>query len=156
MIALMFVLFSMPSLMDSITSVGETSSEISVLENSILETDISIDTLAGTVGEPLITFNLNNDGSEKLWDYDNFEIFTTAPCMGSATIGGMNISITTTRITPPPKPIAAVSAEARTPVTDRKIRVVKKPAPEEKEQGRPSRSSRPQFGREPESGPPPL
>ena len=63
MIALMFVLFSMPGLMDSITSVGETSSEISVLENTILETDISVDSLSGTVGESLITFNLNNDGS---------------------------------------------------------------------------------------------
>jgi len=90
MIALMFVLFSMPSLMDSITSVGETSSEISVLENSILETDISLDTLAGTVGESLITFNLNNDGSEKLWDYDNFEIFITY----DADIGGTKTTIT--------------------------------------------------------------
>jgi len=90
MIALMFVLFSMPGLMDSITSVGETSSEISVLENSILETNISIDTLAGTVGEPLITFNLNNDGSEKLWNYDKFEIFITY----DADIAGISTPIT--------------------------------------------------------------
>ncbi len=90
MIALMFVLFSMPSLMDSITSVGETSSEISVLENSILDTSISVDTLSGTVGDPFITFNLNNDGSEKLWDYDNFEIFITY----DADIAGIQTPIT--------------------------------------------------------------
>ncbi len=90
MIALMFVLFSMPSLMDSITSVGETSSEISVLENTILETDISVDSIIGTSGKSLIAFNLNNDGSEKLWDYDNFEIFITY----DADIAGIKTPIT--------------------------------------------------------------
>ena len=90
MVALMYVLFSMPGLMDSVFSVDESSSEISVLESSILQTDISVDSLVGTVGVPLITFNLNNVGTEKLWDYDNFEIFITY----DADIAGIKTPIT--------------------------------------------------------------
>ena len=90
MVALMYVLFSMPGLMDSIFSVDESSSKISVLESSILQTDISVDSLVGTVGIPLITFNLKNVGSEKLWDYDNFEIFITY----DADISGIQTKIT--------------------------------------------------------------
>lgn len=90
MITLMFVLYSIPGFTSSIISLEDTSSEISDLENTILETDISIDTLSATSGESTITFNVNNDGSEKLWDYDNFEVFITY----DANIGGIKTPIT--------------------------------------------------------------
>lgn len=77
MVSLIYVLYSMPGLMDSITSIGETTSEVSVLENTISETDISVDTLSGIAGSTSVSFNLNNDGSEKLWKYNDFEIFIT-------------------------------------------------------------------------------
>jgi len=50
MLAIVFVLFSMPGLLGTITSIGDVSSEVSDLENSILETDISLDSLAATSG----------------------------------------------------------------------------------------------------------
>lgn len=90
MIALMFVLYSIPTLMTSITSVGDTSSDISDLENTILETDISVDSLSATAGGSTVIFNMNNIGSEKLWDYDNFEVFITY----DADIGGIKTPIT--------------------------------------------------------------
>lgn len=90
MVTLLFVLYSMPGLFDSIISVEEKASEVSVLENSILETNISVDSIAGTAGMPLITFNVNNDGSEKLWDYENFEIFITY----DADISGTQTTVT--------------------------------------------------------------
>ncbi len=90
MVTLMFVLYSMPGLVDSIISIEGTSSEVSILETSILDTDISIDSLSGTSGIPSITFNLNNDGSEKLWEYENFEIFITY----DADISGTRTTVT--------------------------------------------------------------
>jgi len=77
MIALMFVLYSIPPLVTSVTSVGQTSSEISDLENTILETDISLDSLVVTSDIASLTFNLNNIDLEKLWNYDNFDVLVT-------------------------------------------------------------------------------
>jgi len=77
MIALMFVLYSIPPLVTSVTSVGQTSSEISDLENTILETDISLDSLVVTSDIASLTFNLKNIDLEKLWNYDNFDVLVT-------------------------------------------------------------------------------
>lgn len=90
MVALFFILYNIPGLMDSIISVGEVSSDVSDLENKILQTDISIDTLSALVGSNTVTFNLNNDGSQKLWNYDEFEIFITY----DADIGGVRTPVT--------------------------------------------------------------
>jgi len=80
----------MPGLIDSIISVEETSSEISILEDSILQTSISIDSITATSGSPIVSFNLNNEGTEKLWNYDDFEIFLTY----DADISGVKTKIT--------------------------------------------------------------
>ena len=77
MLAIMFVLFSMPGLMDTIISVGYVSSEVSNLENIILHTDISLDSLAATSNMPSFSFNLNNNDLEKLWNYDDFDVLVT-------------------------------------------------------------------------------
>ena len=77
MLAIVFVLFSIPGLLGTITSIGDVSSEVSDLENSILETDISLDSLAATSGKASLTFNLNNDDLEKLWNYDYFDVLVT-------------------------------------------------------------------------------
>lgn len=90
MVTLMFVLYSLPGLMDSVTSIGETSSEISAVENSILQTSISIDTITTSSGSNTVNFNLNNDGSQKLWNYDDFELFITY----DADISGVRTKVT--------------------------------------------------------------
>lgn len=77
MIALMFVLYSIPPLITSVTSVGETSTEISDLENTIMQTEITLDSLAVSSSMPSFSFNLNNINTEKLWDYDNFDVLVT-------------------------------------------------------------------------------
>jgi archaellum component FlaF (FlaF/FlaG flagellin family) len=90
MIALMFVLYSIPPLITSVTSVGETSTEISDLENTILQTEITLDSLAVSSSMPSFSFNLNNINTEKLWDYDNFDVLVTY----DADISGKKTSIT--------------------------------------------------------------
>jgi archaellum component FlaF (FlaF/FlaG flagellin family) len=90
MIALMFVLYSIPPLITSVTSVGETSTEISDLENTILQTEITLDSLVVSSSMPSFSFNLNNINTEKLWDYDNFDVLVTY----DADISGKKTSIT--------------------------------------------------------------
>ncbi len=90
MVALMFVLYSIPPLITSVTSVGETSTEISDLENTILQTEITLDSLAVSSSMPSFSFNLNNINTEKLWDYDNFDVLVTY----DADISGKKTSIT--------------------------------------------------------------
>jgi hypothetical protein len=90
MVSLLAILYSMPGLMDSIISLEGTSSEISTLENSILQTTISVDTITTISGTNTVNFNLNNEGSEKLWNYDKFELFITY----DADISGVKTKIT--------------------------------------------------------------
>jgi len=92
MIALMFVLYSIPPLITSVTSVGETSTEISDLENTILQTEITLDSLVVSSNMPSFSFNLNNINTEKLWDYDNFDVIVTY----DADVSGTKTSITET------------------------------------------------------------
>lgn len=77
MVALMTVLYTMPGLVDSVFEIEETSSQVSTLENNIFQTSISIDSLSAESDESWVSFNLNNDGSEKLWNFEEFEIFVT-------------------------------------------------------------------------------
>jgi len=44
-------------------------------DNTISKTDISISRVEALVGSSLLNFTLNNDGSEKLWNYDDFDLF---------------------------------------------------------------------------------
>lgn len=71
---LMLILMSMPGFFEKILSVVEVSSEVSALEESILRTDLSMDSLAAASGSPLINFTLNNVGQEKLWYFEKFDI----------------------------------------------------------------------------------
>jgi hypothetical protein len=67
----------MPDILDSITSIHETSSEVKVLENSIRNTNTKIVDLEAEAGSIMVNFTLNNNGTEKLWDYENFNLLIT-------------------------------------------------------------------------------
>ena len=77
MAALMYVLISMPGLVDSIYSVNEVSSEVSTLEGSIIQTDITLDFLAADSTSDYVNFTVNNVGKEKLWNFDDFDLIIT-------------------------------------------------------------------------------
>ncbi len=57
----------------------ETTASSQAFDNNdeITKTSISISGINYTVGSNLVNFTLTNEGSEKLWNYDNFEIFIT-------------------------------------------------------------------------------
>ncbi len=76
-IALVFGLFSMADLMESMFALEEESSAISVVEDSISKTEMKINSANASSGSAIVTFSLLNDGLEKLWNYDEFELFIT-------------------------------------------------------------------------------
>ncbi len=76
-VALIYVLMNIPHVFDSILSVDEVSSEISVLEDSISNTEISINPLLTISGESTINFTLHNNGTEKLWNFEKFNVIIT-------------------------------------------------------------------------------
>jgi len=71
---LMFVLMSMNGMTGNIFSVGDASTQISELENTIHKTDISLETLFAQSGLATVNFTLNNDDQEKLWNFDEFNV----------------------------------------------------------------------------------
>jgi len=84
------VLFTMPGILENITSIQEVSSEVKVLENSIRNTDVNIVDLEAEAGSIMVNFTLNNNGTEKLWDFENFNLLITY----DADIGGIKTPVT--------------------------------------------------------------
>jgi len=84
------VLFTMPGILENITSIQETSSEVKVLEDSIHNTNVKIVDLEAEAGSIMVNFTLNNNGTEKLWDYEHFNLLITY----DADIGGVKTPVT--------------------------------------------------------------
>ncbi len=76
-VALMYALMNIPNVFDSILDVDEASSEISVLEDAIYETEISINPLVTSSGKSKVNFTLHNNGTEKLWNFEKFNVLIT-------------------------------------------------------------------------------
>ena len=78
LVVLIVVLMTMPKLLDSSISLQEASSQITDVEDSITKTEISVNTItAPTTNSDEISFSIDNDGEEKLWNFDNFDIIIT-------------------------------------------------------------------------------
>jgi len=87
---LMMILMIIPGLMDSFLSVGETASKISDLEDSIFRTYAEITSVTAFSGSDLVSFELLNKGEEKLWKWDEFDLFITY----DADIGSIKTRVT--------------------------------------------------------------
>jgi len=70
---LMLVMMSMTGLVGNIFSIGSVTTQVSDLENTIDNTDISLETLFAST-TPRVNFTLNNDDTEKLWNFDEFNV----------------------------------------------------------------------------------
>lgn len=89
-IALIYVLFSISNFTDNFSSIEESSSQISSIENKILKTDMQISSITASSGLNEINFTLTNTGAEKLWNFDAFDLFITY----DANISGIQTRIT--------------------------------------------------------------
>jgi len=74
---MLLVFMTIPGLIENFVSIGETSSKTSDLEDKILKTDTQIQELWAFSGTNVVNFDLLNEGNEKLWDYDKFNVLIT-------------------------------------------------------------------------------
>ena len=74
---IMLILLSMPGIVDKMFSIGDVTSQVARFEKTISDTDISLETLFAfppSGPSPLVNFTLNNDDTEKLWNFDDFDV----------------------------------------------------------------------------------
>jgi|GEM_PF-1207296 len=71
------VLLSLPGLADKMYSIGDVTSQVAQFDKSISETEISMNHVATLLNEPTLNFTLRNDGQEKLWNFNDFDLFVT-------------------------------------------------------------------------------
>jgi len=71
---MLLVFMTVPDLMEKFVSIGETSSKTSDLEDKILKTDTKVQELLAFSGSKVVNFDLLNEGNEKLWDSDKFNL----------------------------------------------------------------------------------
>ncbi len=87
---LMAVMFTLSTMVNSLVSVEDVSSQAAVLKESISETTIQIKSLSASSGSDLVQFSLANNGTEKLWNYGEFTFLVTY----DADIGGIKTKVT--------------------------------------------------------------
>lgn len=68
------MLFSLPGLADKMFSIGDITTQVTQHQQEIAKTDISLETLFATSGSPSVNFTLNNDDTEKLWNFEKFNV----------------------------------------------------------------------------------
>ena len=69
------ILLSLPGLADKMFSIGDITTQVTQHEQKISNTEISMNYLSQLVGKSKVNFTLNNDGSEKLWNFEDFDLF---------------------------------------------------------------------------------
>ncbi len=90
MITIVFVLFSIPNIVNNIFSIGDASLKASDLRESISQTSTQIMSLSASSGSDIVKVSLANNGTEKLWDFDKFTFLVTY----DADIGGISKKVT--------------------------------------------------------------
>ena len=74
---LMIVLMTMTGFVGNMFTVGDASTQIAELDKAISDTEISMNHVSTLIGFPTLNFTLSNDGQEKLWNYEEFDLFVT-------------------------------------------------------------------------------
>ena len=77
MFTFVYVMMTIPGIVDKTISITEASSDISKVEDSITKTIMNVNSVSASIGSKVITFSIDNSGTEKLWNYQKFNIIIT-------------------------------------------------------------------------------
>ncbi|NDB51033.1 MAG: hypothetical protein EB149_07940 [Thaumarchaeota archaeon] len=72
-----YMIMMFPSILDASTSLTNTASQRASLDDSILKSNIELSLLSSTSPSSLVSFDIKNTGSEKMWDFSKFNIIAT-------------------------------------------------------------------------------
>ncbi len=87
---LMAVMFTLSTMVNSLVTMEDVSSQASVIKDSISQTSIQIMSANAKSGDDYVLVSLANNGTGKLWDYDKFTLLVTY----DADIGGTKTKVT--------------------------------------------------------------
>lgn len=87
---LMAVMFTLSTMVNSLVTMEDVSSQASVIKDSISQTSIQIMSANAKSGNDYVLVSLANNGTGKLWDYDKFTLLVTY----DANIGGTKTKVT--------------------------------------------------------------
>ena len=73
----MLILLSLPGFVDKMFSIGDITSQVAQLEKTISDTEISMNHVSTLLNEPTLNFTLKNNGQQKLWNFNDFDMFVT-------------------------------------------------------------------------------
>ncbi len=77
MFTFVYVMMTLPGIVDKTISITDASSDISKIEDSITKTTMDVNSISASVGSQAITFSIDNSGTEKLWNYQKFNVIIT-------------------------------------------------------------------------------
>lgn len=78
MFAMIYVMLTIPNMIDQTVSISRASSEMLEVESSILRTNMLVSSLVVTDSENgYVEINVQNTGTEKLWDFEKFDLLIT-------------------------------------------------------------------------------
>ncbi|MEW6044476.1 MAG: hypothetical protein AB1608_09445 [Thermoproteota archaeon] len=80
--ALAYILLTLPGLVSNTVSITKASTDISQVENSILKTNINLQAIYAASGSSAINFTVANTGTEKLWNFEKFNLIVAYPVTG--------------------------------------------------------------------------
>ena len=74
MVTIMLIMLSIPTVVDTIFSIGEISSQSSKINDLVSKTNINIPELYTSAASPRVNFTLTNEGSTTLWNFNKFNV----------------------------------------------------------------------------------
>jgi archaellum component FlaF (FlaF/FlaG flagellin family) len=80
--ALIYILLTLPGIVNQTVSITKASTAISDVENSILKTNIKMQAIYAASGSGAVNFTVANTGTEKLWNFEKFNLIVTYPIAG--------------------------------------------------------------------------
>jgi len=72
---IMLVMMTLTGFVGTIFTIGEVTTKVSEHDKAISETEISMNHVSTVLLSPTLNFTLSNDGQEKLWNFDEFDLF---------------------------------------------------------------------------------
>ena len=83
MFGITYLMFSLGGVTDNISSMSDSSVQMTEFENKRIKTEINIDSISTSGTNPEFNFDVTNTGLEKLWEFEKFDIIITYDSSGT-------------------------------------------------------------------------
>ena len=93
MFGITYLMFSLGGVTDNISSMSDSSVQMTEFENKRIKTEINIDSITTSGTSPTFSFDVSNTGLEKLWEFEKFDVIVTYDNSGTTYTEVMTFSM---------------------------------------------------------------